>query len=164
MWNPPAHNKQQIASFLLQAAFVDEYQCHNQLEDWRLKRPNKRNGVSRFVPSFRTSRDLCGWQTFCRNNLKPARFYYTISMIEVENQEDESEKFSVLQNKITFITFTFSCMFPFQIQQAEISQYWQAESAKFLIHFYSRKVIWHFSEGKKNIRAADNHLLLCQKN
>lgn len=140
MWNLPAHNKQQIASLLLQAAFLDEYQCHNQLEDWRLKRPNKRNGVSRLVLSFRTSRDLCGSQTFCRNNLKPSRFYYMISSIhwEVENQEDHR-----FTKKITFITFTFSLMFSFQIQQPEISQYWQAESAKFLIHFYLRKVIWH---------------------
>lgn len=65
-------------------------------------------------------------------------------------EKHETEDVTVLQKNITFINFTFSCVFfSFQIQQAEISHYRQAESAKFLIHFYSRRVILESSEGEK---------------
>lgn len=65
-------------------------------------------------------------------------------------EKHETEDVTVLQKNITFINFTFRRMFfSFQIQQAEISHYRQAESAKFLIHFYSRKVILESSEGGK---------------
>lgn len=73
--------------------------------------------------------------------------------LEVGDQEKyEMEAVTVFQKNITFINFSFSRMFfSFQIQQAEISHYLQAESAKFLIHFYSRKAILESSERKKNI-------------
>lgn len=43
IWNPPAHNMQQLTLLLLQScsvqpAFVDEYRCHSQLEDWVFKK------------------------------------------------------------------------------------------------------------------------------
>lgn len=65
-------------------------------------------------------------------------------------EKHEAADITAVQKNITFINFTFSRMFfSFQTQQAEISHSQQAESAKFLIHFYSRKVILESSEGGK---------------
>lgn len=107
---------QQIASLHLQAAFVDEYQCHNQLKDWHLKcqAPNKL--VCSELQNVKGSLwlvDVLQTQTNASEILLHDKLsVFTDICLEVEGREkDETEDLSVLQKNITFITFTFSCMF-----------------------------------------------------
>lgn len=63
---------QQIASLHLQAAFVDEYQCHNQLKDWHLKCQSPFKLVCSELQNVKASLWLV-------DVLQTQRFYDTIS-------------------------------------------------------------------------------------
>lgn len=107
---------QQIASLHLQAAFVDEYQCHNQLKDWHLKCQSPFKLVCSELQNVKGSLwlvDVLQTQTKAGEILLRDKLSaFTDICLEVEDREkDETEDFPVLQKNITFITFTFSCMF-----------------------------------------------------